>query len=128
MRSVSIQKILTVAAATAIVCAIPASAHHSHGNYIIDKYTLLEGTVREVHWINPHTWIYLEVEDESGKPALWALEGGSIAAVTNRGWERDDIVSGDSIKVRCHQLRDLSKGCLLGFVTTEDGIVDREFD
>lgn len=123
-----IQGFLSVLATAALVWAIPVSGHHSHGNYIIDEYTLLEGTVSEVHWINPHVWIYLEVEGESGEPEMWALEGGSVGAVRNRGWERDDIVAGDAIKVRCHMLRDLFPGCLLGFVTTEDGIVDREFD
>ena len=110
------------------IWVVPASGHHSHGNYFINDYTLLEGTVREVHWINPHTWIYLEVQGENGESTMWALEGGSVAAVSNRGWESYYIVAGDRIKVRCHALRDLSPGCLLGFVTTEDGIVDREFD
>jgi hypothetical protein len=117
----SIRKILITVAAAAIVWAIPASAHHSHGNYILDTYTMLEGTVREVHWINPHTWIYLDAENTDGSSALWALEGGGIAAITRRGWERDDVVAGDPIAVRCHQLRDLSYGCLLGYVTVEGG-------
>ena len=112
---------------TAGICVIPASAHHSHGNYILDEYTHLQGTVRELHWINPHTWIYLEVEDENGEPQMWALEGGGIAALQRRGWARDDIVPGDTITVRCHQLRDLSLGCLLGYVTPEGG-EEKEWD
>ena len=123
----SFRKLYLVAVAALGVCVFPASAHHSHGNYILDTYLELEGTVREVHWINPHIWIYLDVEDENGDAQLWALEGGGIAAVMRRGWESDDVVAGDAIKVRCHQLRDLSKGCLLGFVTTEGG-EETEFD
>ncbi|MFL2546654.1 MAG: DUF6152 family protein [Candidatus Rariloculaceae bacterium] len=122
-----IRQLLILVLGTVFVWAIPASAHHSHGNYILNEYTHLEGTVREVHWINPHAWIYLDVEDENGETSLWALEGGGIAAITRRGWERDDVTAGDKIKVRCHQLRDLSKGCLLGFVTTE-GEEEKEFD
>ena len=123
----SIRKFLAFAVTVAIVWAVPASAHHSHGNYILDEYTLLEGTVREVHWINPHTWIYLDVEDAEGEMTLWALEGGGINAITRRGWTREDVVAGDTIAVRCHQLRDHSKGCLLGYVTTEGG-VETEWD
>ena len=40
------------------------------------EYVNLEGTVTEVHWINPHIWIYLEITDQSGESAVWALEGG----------------------------------------------------
>ena len=104
-----------------------AAAHHSHGNYELHEYTHLSGTVREVIWINPHSWIHLEVMDENGEPGLWALEGGSITALTRRGWSRDDIQPGDRISVRCHQLRDGSQGCLLGYVTPEGG-VEKEWD
>ena len=120
------KSLITVVLA-AVAWSFAASAHHSHGNYILDSYTHLEGTVREVHWINPHTWIYLEVEGENGEPQMWALEGGGIAAITRRGWTRDDVVPGDTITVRCHQLRDLSRGCLLGYVKPEGG-EEKEWD
>ena len=45
-----------------------SSAHHSHANYRTTSYVNLEGTVTEVLWMNPHTWIYLEVIDDSGEP------------------------------------------------------------
>ncbi len=123
----SIRKVMAVAVTAAAVWAVPAGAHHSHGNYQLEEYTYLEGTVREVHWINPHTWIYLAVEDADGESTLWALEGGGIAAITRRGWTREDVVPGDTITVRCHQLRDRSKGCLLGYVTPEGG-EEKEWD
>lgn len=122
-----VRKLLYIFLVCASVSILPAAAHHSHGNYILDEYTLLEGTVREVHWINPHTWIYLEVEDENGEPQMWALEGGGIAAITRRGWTRESVVPGDTINVRCHQLRDLSLGCLLGYVQPEGG-EEKEWD
>ncbi|MFP6830186.1 MAG: DUF6152 family protein [Gammaproteobacteria bacterium] len=124
---IPLQNSLIAAAVAVLVWILPAAAHHSHGNYVLEEYTHLEGTVREVHWINPHTWIYLEVAGENGEGTLWALEGGGIAAITNRGWMREDVVAGDAITVRCHQLRDRSKGCLLGYVTPEGG-EEKEWD
>ncbi len=116
-----------LAAVAAAGMLSPALAHHSHGNYQLEEYTYLQGTVREVHWINPHTWIYLEVAEADGRATLWALEGGGIAAILRRGWSRDDVEAGDSITVRCHQLRDRSKGCLLGYVMPEGG-EEKEWD
>jgi hypothetical protein len=104
-----------------------AAAHHSHGNYSLHDYTHLTGVVEEVIWINPHAWIHLDVPDDNGGSTLWALEGGGISALNRRGWKKDDIKSGDSISVRCHQLRDGSNGCLLGYVTPEGG-VEKEWD
>lgn len=107
--------------------AAPALAHHSHGNYDVNNYTYLEGRVSEVLWINPHTWIYLEVQAEDGEPTIWALEGGAPGGLVRRGWSPDSVEAGDTIKVRCHRLRDGSNGCLLGFVTPPGG-EEKEWD
>ena len=120
-------RFLSLVAIAAVSLALPAWAHHSHANYQTKEFTQMEGTVKEMHWLNPHTWIYLEVKDDKGKPTVWVLEGGSPSALTNGGWKKDDVKVGDTIKVRCHALKDSSNGCLLGFVTTKS-IVDKEFD
>ena len=111
-------KSLSLAAAVAVVAALPAWAHHSHGNYDMQNFTELTGTVKEIHWLTPHSWIYLEVKDAKGEAALWALEGASAGQLKQRGWSREMIKPGDAISVRCHQLMDKSTGCLLGYVTT----------
>ena len=117
-----------LAALTAGVFALPVWAHHSHSNYETTEYTHLEGTVSEVHWINPHTWIFLEVSDTDGGGAtVWALEGASPTTLIREGWSQDSVQVGDHITVRCHQLKDRSNGCLLGFLTPEGG-VEKEFD
>ena len=118
---------LSPAAMAACAVAFPAWAHHSHGNYQLTEYTLLEGTVKEFHMVNPHTWIYLEVTDAGGQPNLWALETTGIRGLTRIGVTRDTVKVGDTISVRCHRLRDGSKGCLLGFLTPEGG-VEKEWD
>lgn len=102
-------------------------AHHSHGNYDIRNYTHLEGTISEIVWLNPHIWIYLDVEDEDGSTTTWALEGASISEVARQGWKREDLQEGDKLAARCHALRDGASGCLLGFLTPEGG-EERVFD
>jgi hypothetical protein len=96
-------------------------AHHSHGNYQMTEYTYLEGVVQEMYWINPHAWIYLEVVDSGNNSTVWALETAGASRLSNIGLSRDTIKEGDTISVRCHQLRDGSNGCLLGFLTPEGG-------
>lgn len=122
VKSLSIVAILAVAVAV----ALPLWAHHSHGNYQMETYTQLKGVVKEMHWLNPHSWIYLEVK-EGDKAALWAMEGASPAQLRREGWTTDMIKAGDTISARCHKLKDNSNGCLLGFITIADG-VERKFD
>ena len=120
-------KFLSLAAVTVYVLALPAWAHHSHGNYQMTEYTFLEGMVKEVHWVNPHSWLYIEVLDADGQPKLWALETTGVNGLLGIGVTEDTVKVGDTVSVRCHQLRDGAKGCLLGFLTSEDG-VEREWD
>ena len=110
-------------AALALVAAFaaPALAHHSHGNYQ-DTFTDISGTVKEVHLLLPHSWIYLEVKDpKGGEPTTWALEATGPMGIFHNGVTKEDVKGGDKIKARCHLLRDGSHGCLLGFVTPEHG-------
>lgn len=114
-------KAKALAAAAVVVLAAPAGAHHSHGNYDTTTWTRFEGTVREVHLINPHSWIYLGVAGERAEPVVWALEATNPSGLLRNGIQREDVQPGDTIQVRCHRLRDGSNGCLLGYVTPLHG-------
>ena len=109
------------------VLVLTAWAHHSHGNYAMREFTEFDATVTEVYWINPHAWVYVEVEDEQGGKATWAIEAAGATQLTRAGIAEDDVKPGDRIHVKCHPLRDGDNGCLLGFVTTPDG-VEKEWD
>ncbi len=112
---------LTVAAVCTAFFAVPVRAHHSHGSYEVTKWTTMEGTVKELHLLVPHSWIYLDVKDQKGETTTWALEATGPAGLTKVGIKREDVRPGDPIKVRCHVLKDGSNGCLLGFVTPMHG-------
>lgn len=120
-------RIPSIAAVALVVLSCPAWSHHSHANYVESEWVHLEGTVQEVHWINPHTWIYLEVTDSDGMPKAWALEGASVNTLHREGWIQESVKVGAPLSVRCHPLKDGSRGCLLGFIKFDDG-TEKEFD
>jgi hypothetical protein len=111
-----------LAAAFATFTSRAMLGHHSHGNYT-DTFIDIEGVVREVHFVNPHSWIYLDVKGPNGQLLKWSLEASSLVQLERIGVTRDYIKAGDTIKARCHPLRDGSRGCLLGFVKARDGSV-----
>jgi hypothetical protein len=113
---------LGLAVMCAVGVALPAWAHHSHGNYV-DTFMDVEGVVKEVHLVVPHSWVYLEVKDEKGEPQMWALEATGRVGLQKIGVTADYLKPGDTIKARCHRLRDGSNGCLLGFLKAKDGTV-----
>lgn len=115
------RKFFMLTAICVIALALPAWAHHSHNGYEVTVWTDMEGTVSELHLIVPHSWLYLDVEDDNGEAVTWALEAAGPNRMIQNGAKREDVQVGDRIKVRCHVLRDGSNGCLLGFVTPDHG-------
>ena len=84
-------KVMCLAAVCAVFLALPVLAHHSHTNYAISDFTLLEGKVTEVHYLNPHSWVYIEVKDaKGGEPTVWALEAAGPMAITRNGVKKED--------------------------------------
>ena len=109
----------------AAIFSLPALAHHSHNAYEVTQWSDLEGTVSEVHLMNPHSWIYLDVTEENGETTTWALEAASPNSIMENGVKSEDVRPGDHIKVRIHLLRDGTNGGLLGFVTPMHGDLAR---
>ena len=105
----------------AVMLAVPVFAHHSHNNYQTSEFTQIEGTVKEIHFLNPHSWVYLEVKNPQGEAELWALEATGPRGLENRGITKETLKIGERAKVRCHRMRDNSTGCLLGFLTPMHG-------
>ena len=84
-------RIRILAAVCVVTFAIPVWAHHSHVNYAVSDFTFLEGTVTEILYLNPHSWVYLEVEDANGESAVWSLEATGPRGLEGNGITREDV-------------------------------------
>ena len=108
--------------ACVVLIGLSASAHHSHGQYE-ETFRDIEGVVKELHLLTPHSWLYIEVKDGTGAPQVWALEATTRGQLEKMGISRDSLKAGEVVRARCHPLRDKTNGCLLGFLKTSDGSV-----
>ncbi len=104
-----------------MICAIPAVAHHSFAMFDASKTMTLEGTVKEFHWTNPHSWIFVNVADAEGHPVEWAIELGSPSGLTRQGWVPKTLVPGMNVKVMIRPLKDGKPGGQFLTVTLPDG-------
>lgn len=91
-------------------------AHHSFAA-VFDRNAPIEitGTVTRVEWVNPHAWIYVDVETANGQTEAWALEMGSANHLRRRGWNRNALQVGDIVTVVGSRARD---GTTTGAVRT----------
>src|SRR5262245_10283353 len=84
----------------ALVSAAPVAAHHSF-SAIFDsaKPVTVTGAVSRVEWMNPHTWIYLDVKKDNGTVEAWAFEMGSPNRLMRYGWNQDSLKSGTHVRI-----------------------------
>jgi hypothetical protein len=59
-----------------------------------------------VDWTNPHTYFYIDVENEAGDYENWAIEMGSPNGLMRRGWHRNSLEIGDTVSVTGTRARD----------------------
>ena len=82
-------------------------AHHSFASeFDASRPVLLRGKITRVEWINPHTWVHIEVENEDGTRAAWMVEGGTPNTMLRAGFTRDTLAAGTEIVVRGYRSRD----------------------
>ena len=95
-----VYRTLVIAGAVLLAGAAAVSAHHSFAaEFDSNKPIQLKGTVVRVEWINPHTWIHIDVKDADGKSARWMIEGGTPNTLLRRGLTRDTLPQGTEIVV-----------------------------
>jgi hypothetical protein len=111
-----------VAGAALAVQGSAALAHHSFAaEFDANKPVKLEGVVTKMDWINPHSWIHLEVTDAKGAKQEWMIEGGAPNALLRRGWNRNSLPAGTKILVQGFQAKDGSNRANGRDITFADG-------
>lgn len=87
--------------------ATSGHAHHSFAaEFDRNKPVHLEGTVVEMQWVNPHSWLIIDVTKEDGSVERWAVEGGAPSALLRRGWNRNSLPPGTAVTVDGFQAKD----------------------
>jgi hypothetical protein len=100
----------------------PAAAHHAFGSeFDATRPVLLKGKIVEIEWVNPHTWIHIEITKSDGTKEVWMVEGGSPNSLLRRGVNKNSFAPGTEVVIDGYQSRDRSQRANARNVTFNDG-------
>jgi len=90
-----------------LLSAASAVAHHAFAaEFDATKPFKIKGTVVKMEWINPHTWLHLDVKRSDGKTERWMIEGGPPNALYRRGFTKDSLPVGTELVVEGFRAKD----------------------
>lgn len=109
----------------AIALSGPAVAHHSFAAaYNMQDAITVEGTIVNVRLTNPHSFFFLDVEDEDGNVVRWSFEAGTPGGMIRNGYSTETIKEGDVVTISGFRAKDPTKpNGMLRQLTTADGTV-----
>jgi hypothetical protein len=114
-------KLFRLPALAGLLLALPALAHHS-GAMFEDRVMLeFEGTVIRFDYVNPHSWLYVNVENDDGTVTEWGFELDAPPRLRRVGISPNFWQEGDRVAVRTRPLKDgRPAGFLVGAVSDRD--------
>jgi Family of unknown function (DUF6152) len=109
----------------ALVLAGPVAAHHSFAAaYNMDAPVTVTGKIVNVRLTNPHSYFFLDVEDESGDVVRWSFEAGTPSGMLRNGYSPNIIKEGDVVTISGFHAKDATKPSgMLRELVTADGTV-----
>ena len=99
-----------------------ALAHHAFtAEFDADQPVMLRGVISKAEWINPHSWVYLDVKDDAGKTTQWAIECGAPNALLRRGWNKNSLPIGSEVVIDGYRAKNGSAIANAKDITFPDG-------
>ena len=109
-----------LAAVGLLLGAAPARSHHSAAvAYDVNKEITVQGVITEVKWENPHSWIYVDGKDASGKLVKWRFEGATPNLLYRRGITPAILKAGVTVAIKAHPHRTGNAGELTEVVSAD---------
>lgn len=101
------KRLLVLVWASTMLFIQNVEAHHAFSSeFDADRPFRVKGTIVRVEWINPHSWVHVDVVQEDGLLIPWMMEGGTPNTLLRAGLTRSILQPGTEVIVRGYQSKD----------------------
>lgn len=114
---------LFVAGVASLLIASPGMGHHSGEMFERDVEVTLTGTVAEFRYINPHSWLLVDIENDDGTITRWGFEAEGPQDLMHGGVRKGDLPPGTRITITGRPMRDGRPAAAWSSLVKEDGTV-----
>jgi hypothetical protein len=99
--------VVAVSVGFLVLGTLPVGAHHAFSaEFDANRPVQLAGVVTRMEWVNPHSWIHMDIKKPDGTVEKWMVEGGTPNTLLRRGLRKQDLLPGTEIKVEGYQAKD----------------------
>jgi hypothetical protein len=105
-----------------LMLSVALQAHHSFSAEFDNKKPVrLEGKVTRMEWVNPHSWIHIDVVGPDGKVTKWMVECGPPGILLRRGFTKTSLEYGTEIIALGYQAKSGEARANGSIITFKDG-------
>jgi hypothetical protein len=108
-------------ALAALAAANTATAHHSFGEFDMKRDVEIDGVVTGMDFVNPHSYLYLDIAQADGTVKPYRCEMRSATALRRSGWTPDLFPKGERLTILGSPAKDDSSSCYVGSIRFADG-------
>ena len=123
MKNINLGKPLAglLAFVATIFVTSPAVAHHSGEMFEHERTVTLTGIVKEFRYINPHSWLIVDIQNDDGTTTTWGFEAEGPQDLMHGGVRKSDLPPGEKVTITGHPMRDGRPAAAWLSLVKEDG-------
>lgn len=119
---------LVALASSGLLSLAAVRAHHAPAVFDQTRTIVVDGTVTEFVWANPHSWIRMDVVNDDGEVTNWSMEMNPPTYLVRAGWRSTTLKPGDVVSVTANPLRTGEPGGKYVAIELPDGRVLGEME
>lgn len=117
------KKLFFIGFISAIFSGTTYAHHGTAGQFDSSKMVELSGVISDIAFVNPHSYVYVDVIDENGAVRTWNCELRASSVMKRSGWKEEMFATGTKVDIVGVASRREETGCYVESISFNGGPV-----